>query len=124
MSSENRYFGGPGSDQTPDRATVYTPWARVQRVYFFIDHYVIEEYQKYCSLLAYGFCKIHLYNPLGSQKTPESGRKVKICFSVTWLSLSYTEVLIKPQPEYYWIQNSLEKSVADFRELFQVNRNG
>ncbi len=40
------------------------------------DHHVVEEYLKYWHLLAYGFCKIHVYIHLGSQKTPEIGRKV------------------------------------------------
>ncbi len=55
----------------------------MQRVYtFLIDHRVVEEYLTYCRLLASGFCKIHVYIILVSQKTPESGRKVKV--GVLW----------------------------------------
>ncbi len=53
-------------------------------IFFLIGHHVVEESLKYCQLLAYGFCKIHFYILLGSQRTPESGRKVKgdliLCF--------------------------------------------
>ena len=48
----------------------------MQRVYFFLDHCVVEKYLKYCCLLAYDFCKIHFYILLGSKKKSESGRKV------------------------------------------------
>ncbi len=44
---------------------------------FSIDHHVVEDYLKYCRVLAYGFYKIHRYILPGSQKTPESSRKVK-----------------------------------------------
>ncbi len=79
MSPENRYFGGPGSDQTRDML-LGLPYIHhepsCKECTFLIDHRVVEEYLKYCCLLADGFCKIHVYIPLGSQKTPESGRKV------------------------------------------------
>ena len=79
MSSENRYFGGPGSYQTPDillglPCIHHEPGCKERT--FLIDHRVVEEYLKYCRLLAYGFCKIHVYILVGSQKTPKSGRKV------------------------------------------------
>ncbi len=80
MSPENWYFGGPGSDQTPDMllglpCIHHEPGCK--ECTFLIDHRVVEEYVKYGRLLGYGFCKIHVYILLGSQKTPESGRKVK-----------------------------------------------
>ncbi len=80
MSSENQYFRGPGSDQTPDMllglpCIHHEPGCKLCT--FLIDHRVVEEYLKYCHQLAYGFCKIHIYILLGSQKTPEGGRKVK-----------------------------------------------
>ena len=79
MSPENQYFGGPGSDQTPDMllglpCIHHEPGCK--ECTFLIDHRVVEEYLKYGRLLGYGFCKIHVYILLGSQKTPESGRKV------------------------------------------------
>ncbi len=80
MSTENQYFGGPGSDQTPD-VLLGLPCIHHESGWkectFLIDHRVVEEYLNYCHLLAYSFCKIHVYILLGSQKTPESGRKVK-----------------------------------------------
>ncbi len=67
------------------RATVYTQIALVQRVYFF-NHRVVEDYLKYCLLLAYGFYKIHCYILPGYQKTPESSRKVKrSSYEFTWI---------------------------------------
>ena len=37
---------------------------------------IVEDYLKYSPLLAYSFCKIHHYTLAGSQKTPESIRRV------------------------------------------------
>ncbi len=83
MSLKNQYFGGPGSDQTPDMLRELPfiqqePWS--EECTFTIDHRVVEDYLKYWRLLAYGFYKIHRYILLGSQKTPESSRKVKIVY--------------------------------------------
>ena len=81
MSPENQYFWGPGSDQTPD-ILLGEPYIHhepgCKECTFLIEHRVVEEYLKYCCQLAYGFCKIHVYIPLGSQKTPESGRKANV----------------------------------------------
>ena len=79
MSPDNRYFEGPGSDQTPDMllgllCIHHEPGCK--QCTFLIDQHVVEEYLKYRRLLAYGFGKIHVYILLGSQKTLESGRKV------------------------------------------------
>ena len=75
MSPENQYFGGPGSDQTPDMLLgllcIHIK-AGCKECTFLIDRRVVEEYLKYCRLLAYGFRKIHFYILLGSQKTQES----------------------------------------------------
>ncbi len=93
MSLKNQYFGGPGSDQTQDMlfglpCVHHEPGCKEWT--FLIDHRVVEEYLKYCRLLACGFCKIHFYILLGSQKTPESGRKVKgilLLQGVSYISL-------------------------------------
>ncbi len=79
MSLKNLYFGGPWSDQTPGMlrellCIQQEPWSK--ECTFSIDHRVVEEYLKYCRLLAYGFYKIHRCILPGSQKTPESSRKV------------------------------------------------
>ncbi len=79
MSLENQYFGGPGSGQTPDMLRVL-PRIRLEprckECTFFIGHRAVEDYLKYCHLLATGFCEIHHYILPGSQKTPESIRRV------------------------------------------------
>ncbi len=77
MSSENQFFRGPGSDQTPDMLLGLHHEPGCKECTFLNDHCVVEEYLKHSCLLAYGFSKIHVYILLGSQKTPESGRKVK-----------------------------------------------
>ncbi len=46
-------------------------------VLFLIYQRFFLQYLKNFFMLDYGFCKVHVYIPLGSQKTPESGRKVK-----------------------------------------------
>ena len=81
MSLKNQYFGGPGSDQTPGMLRELPcihkePWCKEYT--FSIGHGIVEDYLKYCRLPAYGFYKIHLYILPGSQKTPESSRKVKV----------------------------------------------
>ncbi len=81
MSLENQYFGGPGSGQTPDMLRVLPciilePWCK--ECTFLISHRVVEDYLEYSRLLNYGFYKIHYYIPPGSQKTPESIRRVKV----------------------------------------------
>ena len=81
MSLENQFFGGPGSGQTPDmlRELWCIPQEpRGNECTFSIDHHVIEDYQKYCCQLAYGFYKIHRSILPGSQKTPESIRRVNM----------------------------------------------
>ena len=87
MSLENQYFGGPGSDQTPSMLRELPcihkePWCK--ECTFSIDHRVVEDYLKYCCLLTYGFYKIHRYILPGSQKTPESNRKVKGAIIFHW----------------------------------------
>ncbi len=80
MSLENQYFGGPGSGQTPDMLGVLQRIRlkpRCKECTFFIGHHVVEDYLKYCHLLAKGFCEIYHYILPGSQKTPESIRRVK-----------------------------------------------
>ncbi len=53
---------------------ILEPWCK--ECTFLISHRVVEDYLEYSCLLAYGFCKIHHYIPPGSQKTPESIRRV------------------------------------------------
>ena len=80
MSLENQYFGGPGSGQTPDMLRVLPCIlleAKCKECTFLIGHRVVEDYIIYCHLHAYDFCKIHHCILLGSQKTPESIRRVK-----------------------------------------------
>ena len=80
MSPENRYYGRPGSDQTPDMLlglpSIHNE-PGCKECTFLIGHRVVEDYLKCSRLLSYGFCKIHHYILPGSQKTPESIRRVK-----------------------------------------------
>ncbi len=108
MSLENRYLGGPGSDQTPDmlsRLPCIHHESGCKKCTFLIDHRVVEEYLKYWRLLAYGFCKIHVYILLGSQKTPEGSTKVLKAISGllgAYLSLfGPTSVLYEPFLAYF-----------------------
>ncbi len=81
MSLENQYSGGPGSGQTPDMLRV-VPCILLEHgcieCTFFISHRVVEDNPKYCRRHAYGFCKIQHYILPGSQKTPESIRRVNV----------------------------------------------
>ncbi len=98
MSPENLYFEDPGSDQTPDML-LGLPCIHdepgCKECSFLIDHRVVEEYLKYCRLLAYGFCKSHVYILLGSQKTPESSRKVNLDAVNYEVEQSWSKVLLE-----------------------------